>query len=68
MPQSKVIQSVGIDFVSQVSDLRKREKELAVHLFFRSEFGTEEYTRTRKELGRTRNALSCIEGLEVTPD
>ena len=65
---SVVIKSVGIDFHSQISDLRKRETHLVNHLFFNAPQGTPEFRKTQAELGKTRNALSLISDLEVHPD
>lgn len=68
MSESKVIKSVSIDFISQVSDLRKREEYLLERQFFGPEPNSSEGERIRKELQRTRNALALIEDLEVSPD
>ena len=57
----KTIKSVGIDFLSQVSDLEKRRQFLVGHLFFGTTIGTDEYQRTKEELSKVDSALRIAE-------
>ena len=66
--KSMVIESVGIDFASQVSDLRKRREFLVEAQFFGPEVHSPEYAQIKSELRQCHNALSLIEGLEVDAD
>lgn len=66
--KSMIIESVGLDFASQVSDLRKRKEFLSEAQFFGPEVHTLEYARIQNELRMTNNALALAEELEVSPD
>lgn len=75
MSKSVAVKAVSIDFLSQVSDLRKRRElllnrrqELVEAQFFGAPEGTQEYKDVVKELGATTRALDILDGLEVDCD
>ena len=65
---SIAISSTPIDFLSQVSDLRKRKALLWDEVLHKAHPNSERWEQARKALKKTENALACIDGLEVTPD